>query len=80
MNQEDALARIADIVSDILDVDVEDVTPDLGYEKCEAWDSLSQITLLVSVENEFGIKFDAKEMASLNSVQAIMDALVRIGA
>lgn len=80
MNQEEMLTRVADVVSDVLDIEADNVTAELGHETCEEWDSLAQISLLVSVENEFGVKFDAKDMAALNSVKAIMEALERIGA
>ena len=75
MSGEETFARLADIVADVLDIDVEDVTEDFGHSNCEDWDSLAQMTILLSVENEFGVKFDAKDLAHLSSMQSILDAL-----
>lgn len=78
MNSEEIFPRLADVIADVLEIDAEDVTENLGYDTCEDWDSLAQITILVSVENEFGVKFDAKEMTSLNTVRAIVETLKNI--
>jgi len=75
MSKDEMFSRVADIVADVLDIDIEDVTEDFGHENCEDWDSIAQITILLSVEKEFGVKFDAKNLAHLNSMQNILDAL-----
>lgn len=76
MNRDEAFGRLSEIIEDILELEPEDVSEDLSQENCDEWDSLAQMTLMVSVENEFGVKFNAKEMAELKSVKSILDFLV----
>ena len=76
MDRDEAFGRLSEIVEDILELEPEDVSEDLSQENCDEWDSLAQMTLMVSVENEFGVKFNAKEMAELKSVKSILDFLV----
>lgn len=79
MSKEAILERIAEVFEDILDVDADEVDENLSQETCDEWDSLAQMTLLVSIENEFGIKFPAKVMAQAHSVAAILEALAAEG-
>ena len=76
MTREEVLERLEDVFEDVLEIDDDDVTEELSQDTCEEWDSLAQITLLVSVENEFGVKFTADEMASMKSVAKIIDAVL----
>lgn len=43
----------------------------------EEWDSFAQISLLLALEKRFNIRFTADEMASIDSVAAILEALKR---
>ena len=44
------------------------LTPQLSAHDVEEWDSFTQITLVVSIEKAFGIRFDVGEVAELNNV------------
>lgn len=80
MTREEVLERLEEVFEDVLEIDDDLVTEELSQDTCEDWDSLAQITLLVSVENEFGVKFDANEMAEMKSVAKIIDAvLAKVG-
>lgn len=41
----------------------------------EGWDSLAHVTLMFSVEQEFGIEFAGEEFARLESVRALRKVL-----
>ena len=41
------------------------------------WDSLNHVVLMLALESEFGVEFDADEMANLVSVGAIQERLSR---
>ena len=45
------------------------------FESIENWDSLSHLKLIVSLEEEFSIRFTDEEMVSLISLQQIRDAI-----
>ncbi len=76
MTREEVLERLSEVFEDVLEIDDDKVTEELSQDTCEDWDSLGQITLLVSVENEFGLKFSAEEMAEMKSVAKIIDTVL----
>ena len=76
MTREEVLERLSEVFEDVLEHDDDKVTEELSQDTCEDWDSLGQITLLVSVENEFGLKFSAEEMAEMKSVAKIIDTVL----
>lgn len=46
----------------------------------EEWDSLAHINLLAAVEAAFGVRFSADDMAGIDSVATLLQALQRRGA
>jgi acyl carrier protein len=71
------LDKIREIVADVTHTPVEKVDGTSGAHNLEAWDSVSQINIIVSVEAEFGVSFSAAEIYELSSVQKIRSALER---
>jgi acyl carrier protein len=64
--------RITPIFCDVMDEDVE-LRPDMTAADVETWDSLSNIRLVVAVEEEFDVRFDSAEIASLPNLGALVD-------
>ena len=44
------------------------VNDELNPEKVDRWDSLTHLTMIAEVENEFGVKFKLKELISMKNV------------
>jgi acyl carrier protein len=42
------------------------------------WDSLTHVTLLVSLENRFGVRFKSAEVTGLKDVGELFDVLSRL--
>ena len=68
MDLENIYARLAPIFQEVFDDD--DIIPNsnMTANDVPAWDSLSNIRLVVAVEEEFGIQFSTGEVASLSNV------------
>lgn len=60
-------SRLSAVFSDVFDEEIT-VTPEMTSADIEDWDSLTHITLISAVEDEFGVKFGMKEVLSLNNV------------
>ncbi len=60
-------ARLNQVFADVFD---EDVTVDASTtaDDIEDWDSLTHITLISAIEEEFGMKFSMKEVVGMNNV------------
>ena len=63
--------RIQLIISDVLDVDAEQLDADTAQDDLEEWDSLAQLRIVTALEQEFGIKPTMREISELNSIPAI---------
>lgn len=46
-----------------------------SLETVEGWDSVAAATLVVTIEEEFGIEFEAEMLGNLSSYQSIFDYL-----
>ncbi|MEP7106914.1 MAG: acyl carrier protein [Ferruginibacter sp.] len=51
------------------------LTPSTGKDDLEAWDSINHLNLIVELEDHYKVKFNIKEIESLNSVSDILSLL-----
>ena len=60
--------RLNDVFRDVFDDDSLTVTAATTAADIEDWDSLSHITLISAVEDEFRMKFSMKEVVEMKNV------------
>lgn len=72
--------KLRGVFSDVFGLRPSDYHDDLSNEDVEAWDSVMHLTLLLSLEQTFGVTFSPEEGARLTTVRAIKEALFRKGA
>jgi acyl carrier protein len=75
MNQLDALAWIADLFEEPR----ERISPETKREAIPTWDSLGVLTLMAGLDETFGLLLKEEDMLSMQSVQDILDVLIRNG-
>jgi acyl carrier protein len=63
------------ILSEIFELDSSTINDATSIENVELWDSLQHFSMIVSVEQEFGIRFSEEEMAELVSYERLRSAL-----
>jgi len=59
------------IISDILEVSLDNINEDSSPDNIEQWDSLSHIKLVIALEAEFEVKLSPEEMMDMLSVKLI---------
>lgn len=69
MNTQD---KIIEIIAGILKVDAAQVTPESGVGDIPSWDSLAQLNILQSVQDEFDVEFEPEEMMDIENVGDIV--------
>ena len=80
MEKEEIYERLNKVFRDIFDDDSIVVKPETTSNDIEDWDSLEHINLIVAVEQEFGIKFNMKEVTTMKNVGEMVDIILsRIG-
>lgn len=69
--------NIEEKVREILEILLEHKITDsnVSQETEELWDSLKHLEIIVTLEEEFEIKFDENDIAKLNSMTAIVDKI-----
>ena len=61
------------------DSEIPDSYLELSAERIPEWDSLSHISLLLSIEDHYGIRFSLQEIGELNNMKNIVIALEAYG-
>jgi acyl carrier protein len=75
MTQQEIYPRLTKIMRDVFDDDDLVVTPELTANDVEGWDSVSHITLIVAIEEAFGIKFKSAELEKMKNVGQLVEQI-----
>lgn len=67
--------RIQDIFRDIFDDESLEINESTNAEDIEEWDSLIHITILQTVQDEFGIEFSIDEITEMKNVGDMIKAI-----
>jgi acyl-CoA synthetase (AMP-forming)/AMP-acid ligase II/acyl carrier protein len=70
--------RVRQVVAEILDVPLHEVTDELGPGKIRTWDSIGHVRIILAIEQEFGCHLDPRATNSLRNL-AELEALVANG-
>jgi acyl carrier protein len=76
IDKTEVLSRLQ-VIFDELFLDEVTVTPELSAKEVEEWDSLLHISLVVTVEERFGVKFRVGEVESTQNVGEFVDLIVQ---
>ena len=64
------LQEVTQIVSDVLDVPCSDLNPDSSPESVDSWDSISHLTLILSVEQACNVSFSPDQIPELTTIRS----------
>ena len=67
--------RLKKIIADQLSVNEEDITPESSFIEDLNADSLDLVELIMSLEEEFGVKISDEDAEKIRTVQDAMDYL-----
>ena len=65
-------------MSNIFDLNEDDIVSDSSMENIEKWDSLGHLKLIMAVEENFGVSLQADDMIDLTSFSKIKVFLEKI--
>lgn len=75
MNKTEIFEKLTDIFRDVFDDESITLTESTTAADIEDWDSLTHITLLSAVEEEFEVKFGMKAVQNLKNVGELADLI-----
>lgn len=67
--------RVRQIVADLFNLPLEQITPAASPDTIVMWDSLQHLNLVLALEQEFGLQFTPEEIEQMLSVDLIVDLL-----
>lgn len=76
MTREEVMSKVQDIFREVFDDESLIIKDSTNSDDIEDWDSLEHIALIVSMEKEFNMNFDIKEVNKLANVGEMVDLIV----
>ena len=80
MLDENALQQV---MGTVLEVPADSVGPGTDMDTVESWDSLRHLTLVLALEQEFGVQIDDEDAGSITSyplIKLVLEDLLRASA
>ena len=71
--------KLEEIIANIFELEPSQIKKEMTPADIETWDSLSQLNLISSIENEFQIKFEIDEIFTVLKIGDIYDLLSKKG-
>jgi acyl carrier protein len=68
MDQDAVMATLSDLIQDVFNDPDLAIGPTTSAADIAGWDSMTHITLIVAIEQAFGIRFRTSEMDGLHDV------------
>lgn len=63
------------LLEDLFELEEGDITPNTNLSEIEEYDSMTKLSLIVMMEDEFGVKLDG---ATIKTFQTVGDILARM--
>lgn len=76
MNRDEIKDKLQKIFRDVFGQDDLIISDSSNTENIEEWDSLTHITILEAVQDEFEVNFSLDEMIEMDDVERIINAIV----
>ena len=67
--------RLKNIMANVFGVQVEEINEMTSVDNCEEWDSFQHMSLLVAIEEEFGLILDDEEVLRMQDFNSIINIL-----
>ena len=71
-------SQVKNIIARVLNVDIQLITDDLSSGEIPEWDSVGNLAIISTIEQELNVEFPLDELFDLTSVKSIVDAVNRL--
>jgi len=68
--------EIFEIISDLFDIDQQEITSESSPDTLSAWDSLGHMRLITAVEEKYGLAFSPEEQVDMLTVSLVVEIVV----
>jgi len=78
MDKEEILERVCDVVSDVLGVNVQDITPESRFVEDLGAESIQSVELVAAFEEEFEIEMEEDAALRVQTVGKAVDFIAEV--
>ena len=78
MDKDEILERVCDVVSDVLGVNVNEITPDSRFVEDLGAESIQSVELVAAFEEEFDIEMEEETALQVETVAAAVDFIADV--
>lgn len=71
-------SRVKEIIARVLNVPLDKVTNDLSSGDIPEWDSVGNLAIISTIEQEMEVEFPLEDLFDLTSVQTIIDEVTQL--
>ncbi|MBR5170079.1 MAG: acyl carrier protein [Muribaculaceae bacterium] len=71
-------SRIKEIIARVLNVDLSVVTDDLSSGDIPQWDSVGNLAIISTIEQELEVEFPLEDLFDLTSVKSLVDEVNKL--
>ena len=71
-------SRVKEIIARVLNVDLSEVTDELSSGDIPEWDSVGNLAIISTIEQELVVEFPLEDLFDLTSVQSIIDEVTQL--
>jgi len=72
---DDVLTKVRGVLKELFGVDPQSISLETKAFDVPGWDSVGHLSLCGALEEAFGIQFDARDLAAINSVSTIISII-----
>ena len=74
-NNQNISYRVQLIIAEALNLTIEEVPPEAVQKNCSEWDSMAYLSILSSIEDEFGVSVSEENIDKFGGVPQILDEI-----
>ena len=74
-NDQTTSSRVQSIVAEALNLDLDEVHSGAAQEEFAEWDSMTYLSILSNIEDEFGISVSAENINNFGSIPQILEEI-----
>ena len=67
--------KLVKLLSDVFEIKENEITIDLVKDDIDSWDSLKQMDLVLSIENNYDISLEMEEIGKMSSLKSIVEII-----
>ena len=71
----DIKKQLEEMLSDIFGMPIDDIDENTGLDNVPAWDSLSQLRIVLSIEEKFNVTLVPNEIVQLHDYKSILNII-----